>query len=295
VATRFGISGDVVQAARLDLVLTQPPFALSRREAKRRLAAGDVVVDGRPVSVASREIAAGAHVSLLAPGSILRVIHLDRSVVVVDKPDALPTQPSPGSSNPSLLEVLAATLKRSGEAPDLFIVHRLDTNTTGVVAMARSKHAADEVSRLIVSSAEKRYLAICDGRIAEPMEIDSPIARLSGNQFGIDPSGKPAKTLVEPLSIGDRASLLDVRLETGRTHQIRVHLASIGHAVVGDRRYGSPSTSGLTVRPMLHARRLDLPVFGTFEAPPPDDFVEACAAFGLSIARQAMSGRSAGN
>lgn len=280
-ATRFGTAGDVGAASRLDLVLTQAPFALSRREAKRRLAAGDVVVDGKPVSVASREIPAGAHVSLLAPGVTVKLVHLDSSVVIVDKPDALPTQPSPGSSNPSLLEVVAAQLKKSSEKPELFIVHRLDTNTTGAVALARSKRSADEVSRLIVTSAEKRYLAICEGRIDEPMTIDAPIARLSGNQFGVDPRGKPAVTHVEPLAGADGFSLLDARIETGRTHQIRVHLASIGHPVVGDRRYGSSATKELTPRPMLHARLLTLAGLGTFEVPPPDDFAEACSRFGL--------------
>lgn len=280
-ATRFGISGDVGQATRLDLALTQPPFALSRREAKRRLAAGNVVVDGRPVSVASREVPSGAHVSLLAPDAAVTVLHRDADIVVADKPDALPTQPSPGSSNPSLLELLAASLKRSGDRPDLFIVHRLDTNTTGVVALARTKRAAEKISQLIMSSAEKRYLAVCEGRIEAPVEIDTPIARVSGNQFGIDQSGRPARTFVDPLAVTDSFSLLDVRLETGRTHQIRVHLASIGHPVIGDRRYGSLSTSEATARPMLHARLLALPGVGTFEAPAPEDFSEACRCLGL--------------
>jgi len=275
VATRFGVSGDVVEPARLDLVLTRPPFALSRREAKRRLAGGDVVVDGHPVAVASRDIPVGAHLSLLAPDISISLLHLDASIAVVDKPAALPTQPSPGSSNPSLLEVLAAFLKKAGERPDLYIVHRLDTNTTGVVTLARSKRAADEISRLIVEKADKRYLAICEGRITKPMVIDAPIARLSGNHFGVDPSGKPAKTHVETIATGEDVSLLDIRIETGRTHQIRVHLASIGHPVIGDRRYGSLDTAEATARPMLHARRLSLPRIGTFEAPVPDDFTIA--------------------
>lgn len=282
-ATRFGISGDVVRAARLDLVLTQPPFALSRREAKRRLAAGNVVVDGRSVAVASREVPAGAHVSLLAPDASVDVLYQDPRIVVVDKPVALPTQPSPGSSNPSLLEVLAPRLKEIGDKPDLFIVHRLDTNTTGVVALARSKRAADQISQLIVSSAEKRYLAICEGRYDGPAAIEAPIARLSGNQFGVDPAGKPARTVVDLLSVGDDATLLRLRIETGRTHQIRVHLASVGHPVVGDRRYGSLLTSEVTARPMLHAQRLVLPGIGTFEAAVPDDIVDACGRFGLSL------------
>lgn len=281
-ATRFGISGDVASASRLDLVLTQPPFALSRREAKRRLEAGDVVVDGRPVSVASREVPAGAHVSLLAPDVSVQLSYVAKDFVVANKPDALPTQPSPGSSNPSLLEVVAALLKRRGETPDLFIVHRLDTNTTGVVALARTKRAADELSRIVTTSAEKRYLAICEGRIDTARTVEAPIARRSGNQFGVDPAGKPAVSHFEPLAFTDEASCLDVRIETGRTHQIRVHLASIGHPVIGDRRYGSDRTRELTARPMLHARLLSLPGKGTFEAEVPEDFAAVCVRFGLS-------------
>lgn len=281
-ASRFGISGDVAAASRLDLALTQTPFALSRREAKRRLAAGDVVVDGRPVSVASREIAVGAHLTVLAPDAEIPILRLDGSIAVVDKPAALPTQPSPGSSNPSLLEVLAAQLKKAGEKPDLFIVHRLDTNTTGVVALARTKRAADQVSREITSDAEKCYVAICEGAIDQSVTIEAPIARLSGNQFGVDSSGKPATSHIRRIATGDGVSLVEVTIETGRTHQIRVHLASIGHPVIGDRRYGSQATRELTPRPMLHARLLSLPERGVFEAALPDDFSEACSKFGIS-------------
>lgn len=233
------------------------------------------------MAVASRDVPSGAHVSLLAPEASVSILHLDASIAVVDKPDALPTQPSPGSSNPSLLEVLAALLKREGVRPELYIVHRLDTNTTGVVTLARSKRAADEMSRLIVDKADKRYLAICEGRIDAPIVVDSPIARVSGNLFGVDAAGKPARSHVDPIASSDEASLLDVRIETGRTHQIRVHLASIGHPVIGDRRYGSLATSELTARPMLHARSLSLPGVGTFAAPMPDDFNEAARRFGL--------------
>jgi 23S rRNA pseudouridine1911/1915/1917 synthase len=282
-ASRFGISGDTTSALRLDLVLTHPPFSLSRREAKRRLAAGDVVVDGLPVAIASREVPGGAHVTLLAPDADLTLLHLDRALVVVDKPAALPTQPSPGSSNPSVLEVLASKLKRTGEKPDLFIVHRLDTNTTGVVTLARTKRAAEEISRTIAGHAEKLYLAICEGRLDTPVTLDAPIARVSGNQFGVARGGKSATSRVRPICVGKTVSLVEVRIETGRTHQIRVHLASIGHPVVGDRRYGSHATRELTARPMLHARSLALPGIGTFEASVPRDFLEACANLDLAI------------
>jgi 23S rRNA pseudouridine1911/1915/1917 synthase len=286
-ASRFGISGDVVEGSRLDLVLTRQPFALSRREAKRRLASGDVVVDGRPVSVASRAVSPGAHVSLLSADAAIVILKLDASVAVVDKPDALPTQPSPGSSNPSLLEVLASQLKKRDEKPDLFIVHRLDTNTTGVVALARSKRAADELSREITSEAEKLYLAICEGEIDSSVTIDAPIARLSGNQFGVDSKGRPSKTHLRPLGNAEGVSLLEVTIETGRTHQIRVHLSEAGFPVVGDTDYGRtrrPPKGGEQAfetlnqlnRTALHAARLAFHhprsrEISQFEAPLPSD------------------------
>lgn len=280
-ASRFGISGDVEEPSRLDLILTRTPFALSRREAKRRLSAGDVVVDGHPVSVASRAIVRGAHVSLLAPEAPVSILHVDPECVVVDKPDAVPSQPSPGNSNPSLLEILASQLKRRGEKPELFIVHRLDTNTTGAIVLARTRPTADSISREIAATAEKRYVAICEGVVTAHLDINQPIARLSGNQFGVASTGKQARSLVDPIASSDEATLLEVTIKTGRTHQIRVHLAHIGHPIIGDRRYGSVTTGHLTARPMLHARSLDLPGRGRFEAPLPDDFQEACARFGL--------------
>lgn len=282
-ASRFGISADLTGAARLDLALTSPPFGLSRREAKRVLEAGRVLLDGRPVSVASRVARAGAHVSLLTPDLDVPLIYADAATIVADKPAAIPTQASPGSSNPSLIEVVAAMLKRRGEASELFLVHRLDTNTTGVVAFARSAAASARLSKLIAGgTSEKVYRALVAGRIESPMTIDAPIGRLAGNVFHVHAAGKPAHSDVCVLASGERASLVEVRISTGRTHQIRVHLAHVGHPVLGDRKYGATlQPAQQPPRPMLHALRLGLPGVGVFTAPVPADFEAVAGELGL--------------
>ncbi len=282
-ASSFGVSSDLAVAARLDLALTLPPFGLSRREAKRALEGGLVLLDSRPVAVASRVARAGAHVTLLVPDAEIPLLHIDERFIVADKPAAIPTQPSPGSSNPSLLEVVAAMMKRRGEASELFLVHRLDTNTTGVIAFARTRQASDRLSKLISGgTSEKVYRAIVVGRVDTPMTIDAPIARLAGNLFHIHDSGKPSRSEVSVLAAGDRASLVEVRIATGRTHQIRVHMTHIGHPVLGDRKYGAAlQLSMRPARPMLHALRLGLPGIGVFTAPIPADFEAVTRELGL--------------
>ncbi len=284
-SSRFGVSSDLGEAMRVDLALTQPPFSLSRREAKRVLGAGRVVLDARPVGVASRLAQSAAHLTLLEPDVEVALLHLDETLLVADKPPAIPSQPSPGSSNPSLLEVVASMLKRRGEACDLFLVHRLDTNTTGVIAFSRTRQFAERLSRLISGgTSEKIYRAIVVGKIGAPIVIEAPIARLAGNLFHVHDSGKPSRSELSVLAACDRASLVEVRISTGRTHQIRVHLAHIGHPVLGDRKYGAglqPSTQ--PARPMLHALRLDLPGIGVFSAPLPFDFQAVANDLGLAL------------
>ena len=283
-ASRFGVSSDLGEAMRVDLALTQPPFSLSRREAKRVLEAGRVLIDSRPVAVASRVARTGGHLTLLERDAEIALLHLDARLVVADKPPAIPSQSSPGSSNPSLLDVIASMLKRRGEPSELFLVHRLDTNTTGVIAFARTRTFADRLSKLISGgTSEKVYQAIVVGRIDAPMTIEAPIARLAGNLFHVDDSGKSARSELSVLAATDRASLVEVRISTGRTHQIRVHLDHAGYPVLGDRKYGARlQPTSQPSRPMLHSVRLGLPGLGVFFSPIPSDFEAAARDFGLA-------------
>jgi 23S rRNA-/tRNA-specific pseudouridylate synthase len=148
----------------------------------------------------------------------------------------------------SLEELVALELKRQRLPSALYVVHRLDTGTSGVVVFARTREAAATLSELFASqSMRKTYLARVEGLIDAPVTIDSPVG------------GKPARTFIRPRSDG----WIEAEPESGRTHQIRVHLASIGHPVVGDRRYGGSKAPRL----MLHAWRLEHEMLGTLEAP----------------------------
>jgi len=281
-ASRFGIAGDAEIAERLDVALTRHPFNLSRREARRRLAEGAVVLDGRPISIASRTVHAGAHISVVAADADIEVLLAARDRILVNKPDSLPTQPSPGSTNPSLLEVLTVVLKRRGEPHDLYLVHRLDTNTTGVTLLARERPAAERLSEVISSGdCLKEYLAIVEGTMKAGQVIDAPIGRVSENLFGVVDHGKPSKSKVTPLAVTADFSLLRIRIATGRTHQIRVHLAHIGFPIVGDRKYGGEKSREAAARPLLHAARLQHPGIGDVSAPLPEDFRQFAEANGM--------------
>jgi 23S rRNA-/tRNA-specific pseudouridylate synthase len=137
-------------------------------------------------------------------------------------------------------------------------VHRLDTPTSGVVLFAKTAVAAARLSALLAAGEiRKTYLAILEGEIAEERIVETPV------------QGKSARTTLRPLRFDGSATLVEAVIETGRTHQIRIHAQSIGHPVAGDRRYGS---GGRAARLMLHAWKLEHASFGTFEAPPPTSF-----------------------
>ena len=131
----------------------------------------------------------------------------------------------------------------------------------------------------------KRYLAVCEGSLAEPVTIDTPIARVGAIKFAVREGGKPATTHVHPVHATPRGSLLEIRLETGRTHQIRVHLSAIEHPLAGDWLYGRRNA----VRPMLHAAEIEMIHPLTNEplrvaAPLPDDFLEEATRRGIPLA-----------
>ncbi|CAN5215742.1 RluA family pseudouridine synthase [soil metagenome] len=196
----------------------------------------------------------------------LAIVYQDEDLVVIDKPVGVAAHPSVGWTGPTVLGALAAAgvaTATSGAAERAGIVHRLDAGTSGLMVVAKSERAYVELKRQFHDrEVEKIYHAVVQGH-PDPSAgtIDAPIGRHPGSswKFAVTADGKPSVTHYETLEAFPAASLLEVHLETGRTHQIRVHMAAQRHPCVGDTMYGAdPSLSarlGLT-RQWLHAMRL---------------------------------------
>jgi 23S rRNA pseudouridine1911/1915/1917 synthase len=198
------------------------------------------------------------------PGLI--VVHEDADILVVDKPPGVAAHPTPGWTGPTVLQGLLAaghTLATSGAAERQGIVHRLDANTSGLMVLAKSEPAYSALKRAFRErEVEKRYHALVQGH-PDPFRgtVDAPIGRHpSGDgRFAVIAGGRPSVTHYDTLEAFRAASLVEVILETGRTHQIRVHMTAIRHPCAGDRLYGADpvlaARLGLT-RQWLHAVRL---------------------------------------
>jgi 23S rRNA pseudouridine1911/1915/1917 synthase len=273
---------------------------LARREVNDLIEAGAVRVGGRPVASRSRKLVAGEDLevdlpppvdrSLVADGSIdVPVVHEDEHVLVVDKPAGMIVHPGAGTAGGTMVHGLLARYPDlagvGGDEARPGVVHRLDAGTSGLLVVARTDAAhASLVAQLSARTVERRYRALVHGSVAAPAGlVDGPLGRdpRDPTRFAVVAGGKEARTRYEVLDRRDLTSLLACRLESGRTHQIRVHLAAIGHPVVGDVVYGGSLALGLT-RPYLHAFRLafDHPATGqrvAFESPIPQDLIEADA------------------
>jgi len=273
---------------RLDRVLASLPEVDSRQEAQRLLAAGAVTVDGAARSQSYR-VAGGEELEFEPPERVeieleaedvdLRIVWEDEHLLVVDKPAGLVVHPSPGHAGGTLVHGLLEHGAAGGEAERPGIVHRLDRDTSGLLVVARSAEAHKRLQRLVRRhELERTYLALVRGR---PRSLRGTIEAAIGRdrsdptRQSLDtdtPRGAVTHFEVERL-LGAHA-LLRVTLETGRTHQIRVHLAAIDLPVLGDRVYGVPAP-GLR-RQFLHAARLAFPHPFTdervdVESPLPDD------------------------
>ncbi|ONI71266.1 RNA pseudouridine synthase [Actinosynnema sp. ALI-1.44] len=276
-------------------------LGLSRTAVAAIAEAGDVVIDGRPAGKSDRLMAGSMlEVTLPAPERPvqvipvpvdgLRVIFEDDDIVVVDKPVGVAAHPSPGWTGPTVIGGLAAAgvrVSTSGSEERQGVVHRLDVGTTGVMVVAKSEHAYTVLKRAFKErTVDKTYHAIVQGH-PDPMvgTIDAPIDRHPKHdyKFAVVASGKPSVTHYEVLEAFRAASLVEVKLETGRTHQIRVHFSALRHPCVGDLTYGAdPALAkrlGIT-RQWLHARALafDHPADGRwveFTSDYPDDLATA--------------------
>ena len=245
---------------RLDVAIATRHPHLSRRKARELIAAHRVLVNERPVAIASREVKESDRIVIVDALPAIDVIRETADWIAVNKPAGLAVQPDRQRRKASLEELLRLKLKEKG-SPQLYLVHRIDAATSGVVIFARSQGEAGRLSELFANrEVRKVYLAIVEGSVSNQV-IDTPVRE------------KSAITRIQAVRDLGTVSEIEVEIETGRTHQIRVHLASIGHPVVGDRRYGSTVNAR---RLMLHAWKLEHPSIGSLEATPPGDFDTLC-------------------
>jgi 23S rRNA pseudouridine1911/1915/1917 synthase len=208
------------------------------------------VEDGDGVTVAPAPVAAPAE----APVAALETVFEDDDVIVVDKPAGLVTHPAPGHHGTTLAELLPRGSR---------VVHRLDKDTSGLLLVARTEEALEELQRQMKArEVTREYTALVEGQPdADRGTIDAPIGRDRANRTVMSTRTDRAREAVTHFEVIERlprAALLRVRLETGRTHQIRAHLAAIGHPVVGDPQYGGSASGrrlGLS-RQFLHASSL---------------------------------------
>jgi 23S rRNA pseudouridine1911/1915/1917 synthase len=223
----------------------------------------------------------------------LTIVHEDESLLVIDKPAGLVVHPGSGNWSGTLLNALLRHAPELAELPRAGIVHRLDKETSGLLVVARTLIAhTDLVRQLQARSVGREYDAFVMGALVKPGRIDAPVGRhpVERTRMAVVASGKPAVTHFEPIEGGADWTWLRCKLETGRTHQIRVHLTSIGHPLIGDPVYrgkrapaGLPEAARTFRRQALHATRLSLrhPVEGipmSWDAAMPSDMLALLAA-----------------
>lgn len=273
---------------------------VSRRRARALIDSGQLCLDSRPTRTLSRALATGNVLDLLPPHAgtttppappSVEIVFEDGWLVAVAKPAGVAAA-APRTRAPQELtmgEALALALSaRAGKRVAPILIHRLDRATSGLMVFALHPRAAQGLAKAWQSGAVfKRYLAVVAGDPGEDaIIIEQPIARdpLTPGRFAQSPRGRPARTTVDALARGASHSLIEARPVTGRSHQIRVHLADSGWPIVGDTLYGGPAGTRL----LLHAWRLDLPhpvtgVSLSLTASVPGDFAVHLPRFGLAL------------
>lgn len=302
---------------RLDLWLRQVLPELSRSRLQEGIEAGEIRVGGHTVKASYRlrpgdevtaDLAPPAAVELGREAIALDILHEDNDLVVVNKPAGMVVHPGAGVACGTLVNALLhryGSLSPLGAPVRPGIVHRLDKGTSGVIVVARTEVAHRSLAAQFERrEVQKDYLAIVWGCIRPRGVLDAAVGRhprkrktmtvLRGGR------GRMAVTSWERLGSAERASLVQLHPHTGRTHQLRVHLAYLGYPIVGDPEYGARAAQGHrqglepghlareATRPMLHAHRITFlhparRAFVTFKAPVPDDFRRVLGALGLTL------------
>ena len=207
---------------------------------------------------------------------MLDVLYEDEALLFINKPPGIAIQ-QPLKPEPYLLDDVLR------HVPTAFLMQRLDRGTSGVMFFSKLASINARLTRQFeTKEIRKRYLALCNGELAERQIIDAPLVRIGAIKFAVGDDGKRAVTVVTPLRAAPRGSLVSIELRTGRTHQIRVHLAAIGHPLIGDWLYGAADAA----RPMLHSAELVMTHPLTRQrlrvtARPPRDFVDCARERGI--------------
>lgn len=288
-----GLAGERVDAALARLL------GLSRSGVAELAESGRVLVDGRPVGKSDR-LHAGAWLEVTLPDPVapvqivaepvpgMVIVHDDDDLVVVDKPVGVAAHPSPGWTGTTVVGGLAAAgfrISTSGAAERQGVVHRLDVGTSGLMVVAKSEHAYSVLKQAFRDrTVDKTYHALVQGH-PDPLRgtIDAPVGRhpTQDHRWAVVAGGKPSITHYEVLEAFRAASLAEIHLETGRTHQIRVHFSALRHPCVGDLTYGADPVLAARLglaRQWLHAHRLG------FEHPSTGQPVEFESAYPADLA-----------
>lgn len=210
---------------------------------------------------------------------MIDILYEDDALIFVNKPPNLIVQRAHDANEPVLYDLVLA------HTAPLFLMQRLDRGTSGVMFFSKRPDVNAKLTRQFETKRiQKTYLALCEGHLGLRQTVDAPLKRIGPISFGVRDGGRRAVTHIEPLRATANGSIVAVHLETGRTHQIRVHLAAIGHPLVGDWLYGSRNAE----RPMLHSAELDMthPMTNTpfrVSAPLPADFLAEMERRGIVI------------
>jgi 23S rRNA pseudouridine1911/1915/1917 synthase len=257
---------------RLDQALARLFPQYSRNRLQAWLKSGHITIDGRRLA-ANHEVTGGERIALRPPSvpdaaapqaqrMPLKVAFEDDALIVIDKPAGLVVHPGAGQPDRTLLNALLAHAPALAGVPRAGIVHRLDKDTSGLLVVAKTVSAqAELVKQLAARSMRRVYLAVVQGDPPASGVIDAPVGRdaRARTRMAVTHRGKPARTAYRVLERYGRAALVECRLETGRTHQIRVHFQHIRHPLVGDETYRRGTRHGISFpRQALHATELTL-------------------------------------
>lgn len=295
---------------RLDRALSELVPEFSRSYLQQLIEAGAVTQGAQVLRKPAHKVRAGEQGAIelrptpqsqafLPEAMALDIVHEDEHLLVLNKPAGLVVHPAPGNWRGTLLNGLLARDAKVAQLPRAGIVHRLDKDTSGLMVVARTRATMDALVRMIAArEVSRQYLALAHQPWSGPVrrEVEAAIGRDPRNRLrmaAVDllrQPGKPAKTTFELLHNAAQGCWLRCTLHTGRTHQIRVHAASIGHPLLADALYGGAPAAGMQ-RQALHAWRLAFkhPVSGeqlVFKVPPPEDFRQALAVWGVGYNAQ---------